>query len=179
MLRLRSEVTRSAGSGAPAERIELCVDLATEVLEFLRELTRGIYPTMLTRSGLGSALASHAARVGRADAVRIDPEVAGARFPAHIEAAAYYCCVGVLEHAAGEVTLTLSDDGSELVVSVHGVSRDTLNRLAIGDRVEACGGALDVSGRDDGTSVLVRLPTVTAALAERLDPTTPAAGVPG
>ena len=33
--------------------IEECVDLATQALESLRELTRGIYPTNLTRSGLG------------------------------------------------------------------------------------------------------------------------------
>ena len=65
MVRLRSEVARSATGGAQADRIEECVDLATEALESLRELTRGIYPTILTRSGLGSALSSHAGRVRR------------------------------------------------------------------------------------------------------------------
>ena len=84
-----------------AERIEECVVLATEAVESLRELTRGIYPTNLTRSGLGSALQSRAAAMRRADAVRIDPAVATARFAERVEAAAYYCCVEVLGHPAG------------------------------------------------------------------------------
>ena len=101
MVRLRAEVARAATGGAQAERIEECVVLATEAVESLRELTRGIYPTNLTRSGLGSALQSRAAAMRRADAVRIDPAAATARFAEHVEAAAYYCCVEVLEHPAG------------------------------------------------------------------------------
>ena len=179
MIRLRSEVARSAGGGAQTEMIEGCVDLATEALESLRELTRGIYPTVLTRSGLGSALSSQAARMRRGDAVRIDPDVAGARFPEHVEAAAYYCCVEVLGHAAGEITLALSQDGSELVVSIQGVSLDALNRLAIVDRVEACNGALDVPDPASGTFLRVRFPATSSTPAERLGRTTPAAGVRG
>ena len=82
-------------------------------------------------------------RCARVDALRIDPEVAAARFPEHVEAAAYYCCVEVLEHPGGEVTLTLGDDG-ELVLAIRGVDVDALNRSAIVDRIEACGGVLDV-----------------------------------
>jgi hypothetical protein len=161
-----------------ADMIEDCVHLASEVLEVLRELTRGIYPTTLTRSGLGPALSSHAARSGRTDAVRIGPDVAAARFPEHIEAAAYYCCVEVLGHAGGEVALTLDDD-RELVVSIQGVGPDELNRWAIVDRVEACGGTLDERGPDGSGPVRIRLPATARPSAERLDPTTPAAGVRG
>jgi hypothetical protein len=171
MLRLRSRVARSGTRDAPADRIEECVDLATRALESLRELTRGIYPTSLTRSGLGSALSSHAARVGRTDALRIDPGLVGARFPEHIEVAVYHCCVEVLEHEGGEVVLALDDTRSELVVSVAGVHLEVLNQLAVVDRVQACGGLLDVPGPDGATSVQIRLPAV--------DATTPAAGVRG
>ena len=81
MVRLRAEVAQAATDGAQAERIEECVVLATEAVESLRELTRGIYPTNLTRSGLGSALQSRAAAMRRADAVRIDPAVASREVP--------------------------------------------------------------------------------------------------
>ena len=171
MLLLRSQVARSATAGAQADRIEESVDLATKALESLRELTRGIYPTMLTRSGLGPALSSHAGRVGRGDALRIDPDVANARFPEPVEAAVYYCCVEVLEHVGGEIVLGLDDTTGELVVSIAGVRLEDLNELAIVDRVQACGGVLGVAGPDGVTSMRIRLPAA--------DPTTPATGVRG
>jgi hypothetical protein len=182
MVRLRVEVARAATDGAQAERIEECVVLATEAVESLRELTRGIYPTNLTRSGLGSALRSRAAAMRRADAVRIDPAVATARFAERVEAAAYYCCVEVLEHPVGEVRLTLDDRG-DLALVIHGVDVDALNRLAIVDRIEACGGALHVPDPRSGNGLQIRFPALAPVPAPgpdgRLDPTTPAAGVPG
>jgi hypothetical protein len=168
---LRSQLARSAEGGVRADRIEECVDLATKALESLRELTRGIYPMVLTRSGLGSALSSHAARVGRTDALRIDAGVANARFPEHVEVAVYSCCVEVLEHAGGEIALGLDGTTGELVVSVVGVRLEELNQLAIVDRVEACGGVVDVPGPDGATPARIRLPAA--------DRTTPAAGVRG
>ena len=178
MVRLRAEVAQTAAGGARAERIEVCLALATEAVESLRELTRGIYPTNLTRSGLGSTLPSRAAAMRRADAVRIDRAVATARFPERVEAAAYYCCVEVLEHPAGEVSLTLGD-GDELVLVIRGVGVDVLSRSAIVDRIEACGGVLDVPV-DGGGPVQIRFPAVVAAPAPagHLGPPTPAAGVP-
>ena len=166
----------------PADRIEECVVLAAEAVESLRELTRGIYPTNLTRSGLGSALQSRAAAMRRADAVRIDPAAATARFAERVEAAAYYCCVEVLGHPAGEVRLTLDDRG-DLVLVIHGVDVDALNRLAIVDRIEACGGALHLPGPQSGNALQIRFPAFSPVPAPvpdgRLDPTTPEAGVPG
>ena len=182
MVRLRAEVARAATDGAQADRIEDCVVLATEAVESLRELTRGIYPTNLTRSGLGSALQSRAAAMRRADAVRIDPAAATARFAERVEAAAYYCCVEVLGHPAGEVRLTLDDRG-DLVLVIHGVDVDALNQLAIVDRIEACGGALHLPGPPSGNALQIRFPAFSPVPAPapdgRLDPTTPAAGVPG
>jgi hypothetical protein len=182
MVRLRAEVARAATGGAQAERIEECVVLATQAVESLRELTRGIYPTNLTRSGLGSALQSRAAAMRRPDAVGIDPAVATVRFPERVEAAAYYCCVEVLEHLAGEVRLTLDDHG-DLVLALHGVEVDALNRLAIVDRIEACGGALHLPDPEGGNALQIRFPALAPMPAPgpdgRLDPTTPAAGVPG
>ena len=163
MVRLRAEVAQTATDGARAEGIEECLALATEAVESLRELTRGIYPTNLTRSGLGSALPSRAAAMRRADAVRIDPAVATARFPEHVEAAAYYCCVEVLEHPAGEVSLTLDESG-DLVLAIRGVDVEALNRLAIVDRIEACGGALHVPDPESGNALQIRFPAARCLL---------------
>lgn len=153
MVALRSDVEQSATDSAPIERIGECVDRATAALERLRELTRGIYPTMLTRSGLGPALASYASRALRPDAVVFDPGVASARFPDPVEAAAYFCCVAAVE-ASGMVRIGLGNDPGELVVSLHDVSLDMLDRTAIVDRVEACEGSLAASG----TSVRIKFP---------------------
>jgi signal transduction histidine kinase len=161
MRRLREEVGDSTTGAAQAERINAWIDRVTEALDSLRELTRGIYPTMLTRSGLGPALTSYAARAQRAGSLRIDPGVMVARYPARVEAAAYFSCVEVLERPAGDVDLDL--EGGELVLSLRGVSLDALDRLAILDRVEACEGSLDVLGAHPESSLRVRLPVAAPA----------------
>jgi hypothetical protein len=171
---LRAEVAQAATSTASAGTIEACVELATTAVESLRELTRGIYPTNLARSGLAAALTSQAARAGWSDVLRIDPQVTAARFADHVEATAYHCCVEVLEHLGGEVRLTLSTAG-ELVVSISGVDVEALNGLAIVDRVEASGGTLEIPDTGTGDPLRIRLP---APAARPVTPT-PAAGVPG
>lgn len=159
MRRLEEEVDGAAAGAAPAQKIGECLDLALEAVESLRELTRGIYPTMLTRSGLGPALTSYAARMERTESVRIDPSLGLARFPARVEAAAYFCCVEVLDHPTGDVVLDLNEVG-ELVLSICGVSLDALNSSAILDRVEACEGSLD---EPEAGGLRVRFPTTAAA----------------
>jgi len=52
------------------------------VLEALRDLTRGLFPTQLARSGLEPALRSALRRTGQAGALRLDQDVARRRFPA-------------------------------------------------------------------------------------------------
>jgi signal transduction histidine kinase len=171
MERLRAEVGEAATGAADAQKIGACSALATEALESLRELTRGIYPTMLVPSGLGPALTSYAARMQRVESLHIGPSIGASRFPARVEAAAYFCCVEVLDQPTGEVGLDLNASG-QLVLSMRGLSLDALNRLAILDRVEACEGSIDApGGPDDGASLRVRLPAssrqTTAVAADR------------
>ena len=178
MGRLREEIGGATTDAVEAERIGDWVDRVTEALDSLRELTRGIYPTMLTRSGLGPALTSHAARAQRAGSLRIDPGVTVARYPARVEAAAYFCCVECARAAWGRVGLDL--DGGELVLTLHGVGLDALDRLAIIDRVEACEGSLDVPEPHDAESSLrVRLPVGARPDRPPQRRTTAAAGVTG
>ena len=62
MSRLRHDLAEASQRTAEASTIAGFADRATEALESLRELTRGIFPTMLPRSGLGPALTSYVAR---------------------------------------------------------------------------------------------------------------------
>ena len=63
-----------------------------DALESLRELTRGVFPTQLARSGVEPALRSLLARNGLASALHVDASAAGRRFSPRVEAAVYFCC---------------------------------------------------------------------------------------
>jgi signal transduction histidine kinase len=134
----------------------------------LRDLARGIHPTVLTDRGLEAAL--HAL-VRRAPLpVDLHVEVAE-RFDAGIEAAAYFlvseALTNVAKHARAEqVSVDVGYTGGTLVVTVADdgvggadpVRGSGLRGLA--DRVHAVGGRLKVSsaaGR--GTRLCARLPT--------------------
>ena len=66
------------------------VDQATAALDALRELTRGIFPTLLARAGLAPALSAYVAPAGRSGVLDVDASAAGRRFAARTEAAAYF-----------------------------------------------------------------------------------------
>ena len=151
LVAVRSQLPGAVTASVSEGRVAAWVQELTQALESLRELTRGVYPTMLARSGLVPTLTSYAARVLRADALRIGPAVMDRRFPDRIEATAYFCCAEVLGRSSGDVALEL--DHADLVLSIEGVSLQALNRAAILDRVEACAGSID-----SGTALLVRLP---------------------
>ena len=90
-------------------------DLVTSTntaLEALRDLTRGLFPTQLSRSGLEPALRSHLARSGLAGALRVDPTVAGRRFLHPVEAAVYSCLVGAAREFVQLSAIDLSPGGA-------------------------------------------------------------------
>jgi signal transduction histidine kinase len=152
------------------ETIATFVGRATEALEALRELTRGIYPTMLARTGLGPAVASYAARQGLADALTVAPSVAAARYPEAVEAAAYFCCIEALAHGTAGLTVTLTQVSESLVVSVSGLDTEGFDRWAVCDRVEACGGRVEVTQHRGGASLRAALPGATVSSSPRPTP---------
>ncbi len=162
MTDLRRELETAAREGADDPTIGAFADQATEALESLRELTRGIFPTMLPRSGLGPALASYVSRTQRHDVLRIDDQVMASRYSARVEAAAYFCCLEALGHATDHLAIALAHEGANLALTIHGVDLDGIDRLAVLDRVEACEGRLEVI-RMHGQSLLrITLPTAGA-----------------
>jgi len=135
-------------------------------IDELRELARGIHPTVLTEAGLGPALRSLGERAG----VPVLVEAIDQRFPATVEATAYFVASEALANVAkyakassaelraqcrdGVLTIEVSDDG------VGGAYPDLGSGLrGLQDRVAAAGGRLTVtSPLGAGTVVRADLP---------------------
>jgi signal transduction histidine kinase len=134
--------------------------------EELRELVRGVYPAILTEEGLAAALESLALR----NPFPVELDVMEDRFPAQVEATAYFvACEGlanVAKHAQasrasiciarrnGVLAVEIADDG---VGGARPFDRSGLSGLA--DRVEALGGKLRVeSPTGAGTRVVAEIP---------------------
>jgi signal transduction histidine kinase len=152
-------------------------DMAAELFEGLkdasdelREVSRGIHPTILTEAGLGPALRALARRAE----IPVDVDVGlDERLPTPVEAAAYYIAsealTNVAKHAhANVVELIAAHDKGVLTLEVRddGVGGVDAGRgsgiLGLTDRVEALGGTISIaSPRSSGTTLSVRLPCTT------------------
>jgi signal transduction histidine kinase len=99
-----------------ATRVEL-----EAAIEELRDLARGIYPTVLAEVGLAGALRSVALR----SPDRIAVQATNRRFAPDTEAAVYYCCLEALQNAlkhAGpnaQTSIRLFTEGLELRLEVR------------------------------------------------------------
>lgn len=139
----------------------------SNVLDDLQEVSRGIIPPILTRSGLRPALRSLARR--SAVPVRLEVGPAG-RLPERVEVAVYYAVAEALtnvgEHAnatGARVGLVLEHRTVRLAVHDDGRGGAVFGRgsglVGLKDRVEALGGVIElVSPPGGGTSVLVEIP---------------------
>jgi len=141
-----------------------------DVLQELRLLARGIYPSLLHECGLRESLRAAA----RSSPLAVSVRAAGiGRYSEEFEVAVYFCCLealqNVVKHAGPDATaiVALSREGPWLCFEVHdtGVgfdpSEDGLGSGVVNmrDRIEAVGGVLEVTGRRGrGTSVRGRVP---------------------
>ena len=141
-----------------------------DVLQELRSLARGIYPSLLHEYGLREALRAAARNSPIPVAVRA---ASIGRYPEDLEVAVYFCCLEALQnvakHAGPDATtmVTLSREGPMLLVEVHdsGVgfdpdaARPGNGLINMRDRIEAIGGTLKITARRGrGTSVRGRVP---------------------
>ncbi len=131
----------------------------------LRELARGIHPSVLTNDGLAAALASLADRSPLP--VDLDVDLLNPASP-QAEATAYFVVSEALTNSARyscatRATVRVADNGSTLDVEV---SDDGRGGAAVGtglrgltDRVTSIGGQLTLdSPHDGGTRLAVRIP---------------------
>ena len=133
----------------------------------LREVVRGIHPSVLSDRGLDAALS------GLAERASVPVEISGCgadRLPPAVETAAYYVVAESLTNVgrhsgANSAQVELRRDGDELVVAIaddgHGGARRVpgsgLEGLA--QRVEALDGSLAIDSPDGGpTTITARLP---------------------
>jgi signal transduction histidine kinase len=164
---------RLAQSTVPAELPELhtqigkMADGLTGAVEELREIARGIHPSILSEGGLGPALRTLARRA----AIPVTVDIRTDTRPAHrIEVAAYYVATEAVtnttkhaqasaahvavEHRDTLLHLSIRDDG----VGGADPSRGT-GLIGLRDRVQALGGSIEVSSpAGAGTAILVELP---------------------
>jgi signal transduction histidine kinase len=137
-----------------------------EILEELRDLSHGLYPPTLRLYGLHRALANVARRA--ATPVQLQAATSIGRYPEHIEAAVYFCCVeslqNVAKHAGARASalIRLAERGGRLHFEVEddGVGYDGATwRSGAGhanmrDRMAAVDGTLTVeSSPGNGASV--------------------------
>ena len=129
------------------------VDALNSALESLREITRGVFPAQLARSGLPTALQSLFTRTGGARRLVVDNHADGRRFDPRVEAAAYFCVAEATRDLGDPVNVALSALGDDLRVAVTGGDGGQLPLSHIRDRVEAAGGSMSVSSTDGSTTL--------------------------
>jgi signal transduction histidine kinase len=172
-LALRLAQTKLGDDVDPSVR--LCLEQASSeakaALAELRELARGIYPTILTEAGLGPAFETLADR----SPVAVTVDVGAERFTPAIEGAAYFVVSEALANIAkyahaGRAEIRTLRDGDSLIVEItdDGVggadpgSGSGLRGLA--DRLAAIDGTLEVtSPSGGGTCLRALIPTIAPA----------------
>jgi signal transduction histidine kinase len=172
-LRLRSVVeTPSLLPEIRAEIEDIAAEL-TDVLDDLRELSRGIHPEILSKGGLRPALRALARR--STVPVVMDVRV-HRRLPEPVEVGAYYVVSEVLANVAKhsrasavEVDAATSDGTLHVEVRDDGIGGADLAKgsglIGLRDRVEALGGTFAVdSPQGEGTTVSCQLPIATTAV---------------
>ena len=169
---LRLAHTLAVRSPERADRLvaEQC-EAATATIETITSLSRGIYPSLLVDEGLAAALRTAISRSP------LPIELIGAdtgRYPAGVEAAAYFCALEALQNSAKHssakairldlrggpslLQVTVQDDGAGFDLGAAHAGAGLANMR---DRVESVGGTLTIeTTASRGTLVSARLPAV-------------------
>ncbi|MGH2557328.1 MAG: GAF domain-containing sensor histidine kinase, partial [Actinomycetota bacterium] len=142
---------------------------ATDAMENLRDLARGIYPPLLADQGLRAALEGQARKASLPVTLELDGV---GRYPQEVEAAVYFSCLEALQNVAKyaeaeRVELRIQEEDGQLVFAVRDDGRgfdpvatpkgSGLTNIA--DRLAALGGEVDIRSRPgEGTELIGRVP---------------------
>jgi signal transduction histidine kinase len=164
-LAVRLDIARETGAVDSQVLADATAELRSAIGE-VRDLSRGIHPTILTEAGLGPAIEALAERTE----IPVRVVAPATRFPAAIEAAAYFVVAEGLTNvtryaAAGSAEVEVAAGRDRLVVTVRDDGRGGADpELGSGirgltDRVAALDGRLEVDSPPGGGTVLrVELP---------------------
>jgi PAS domain S-box-containing protein len=154
-------------AGAPVDLLRGAHEHLERGLADLRDLARGIHPTLLDEHGIAAAIGALAARAPVP--VTLVDDI-GERVARDVEAALYFSGAEAITNAAKhaqahriDVRLGRSPDHFYVEVADDGVGGATFDRgtglAGLTDRLEAVGGSLHVVSRPgDGTRVIARVP---------------------
>jgi signal transduction histidine kinase len=149
----------------PTDRADVLTGLQVSLdaaLVALREITRGVFPAQLARSGLAAALASLVARAGETGRLVVEESAVGRRFPSRVEAAAYFCAAETTRDL-DDPTVVVSVEAGRLGLVVTGTDRGAIDHDDMRDRIEAAGGTLVITIAQGRTVIDVQLPAHAAA----------------
>ena len=146
----------------PAPDLEPLIGRTTAALDQLRELSHGVFPVQLARSGLAPALRSLGASSDPPATVAVDPAVDGQRHPVAVETALYLCARRAAGAATGRWEVHLGQRDGDLELLLRG-PHVALVATDVADRVEAVGGRLAADGPEDGAVLRVRVPLAAPA----------------
>jgi signal transduction histidine kinase len=154
VLKLRVARAKAPDGSALAVLLDEAIAGALDADGSLRDLGRGIYPVVLSERGLAAAVQAVAVRARVPVNMRRLPS---RRFPALIEATAYFTVVEALANVpadASEVAVEVGDDGDHMSVEVRHDGTGDTGAPRIADRAAAVGGRLELSAPPDGGRVL-------------------------
>jgi signal transduction histidine kinase len=168
-IRIKLDLAAEAIKQDPAQGEQVLTSVARQIdglLQELRSLARGIYPSLLSERGVVEAL--RAAGRSSPTPVEVRSRSVG-RYAEEIEVAVYFCCLEALQNVTKHAgpnpgaRVFLFEEGPQLSFEVRdaGTGFDE-RRIARGaglinmrDRIEAVGGTLEVLGRP-GRGTIVR-----------------------
>lgn len=165
-LRLHEENARSMSADEVKSAFNQATQDVKEALAELRELARGLHPSVLTTDGLSYALDQLAGRAKLPVTVSATTE----RFQPEIESAAYFVAAEALANVAkyahasqARVIARVADDRLVVEVADDGVGGATLGSgtglAGLADRVAALDGKLRIdSPAGQGTTVTAQIP---------------------
>ena len=130
----------------------------TAAMQSLREITRGVFPAQLARSGLPTALSSLLARPGLTGNLAVEESTVGLRFDPRVEAAAYFCVAEAAHAFEHPLTVSLSVHDGHLDLQLSGTEAGGLSVSHMRDRIEAVGGSVSTTNTQGRTLVEVRVP---------------------
>jgi signal transduction histidine kinase len=166
---------RQLAKGPPVARdvLEELADEAEHAVFSLQDLARGIYPSVLTDSGVAAATRSYIGRLPLDIVLHITPETTRRRWAVELEVALYFVVVESLGNsrkhsAATTATVTLAEEANSVILEIHdnGAGFDA-GKVVVGsglqhmtDRMAAVGGELAVTSRPGaGTWITATAPS--------------------
>ncbi|WP_405147388.1 DUF4118 domain-containing protein [Sphaerisporangium sp. NBC_01403] len=163
----RAALSVPPGSDDLRKRLDRAVESIADVVENLREISRGLHPAILSMGGLEPAVKTLARRSG----VPVELSMRGVRrLSERVEVAIYFivseALTNVTKHSRAsvvDVDLHMRGTGVELRISDDGIGGSDPGHgsglIGLKDRVEALGGRLEiVSPRGGGTTLLADIP---------------------